>query len=139
MYALSCHKKDYWLAYQLNKIFDIKLSKVDDLPYYHDKLNSLVEYSLFYFQSLDGQAAYYLLGNFNPRGKLFAAYKNSDYFLLIHGQNVGSQQQQSLGQLRQVKGVLGVFNADLGKIRDMDNFLSDLELHMIHVLKAGAE
>lgn len=127
------------MAYQLNKTFGINLTKVNDLPYYHDKLNTLVDYSLFYSRELEDHRSYYLIGNFNPKGKLFPAYKTSDFFLLIHGEEPGSQQQQSLAQLRKVKGVLGVFDTELGKIKDLDNFLSDLELHMIHVLKAGAE
>ena len=133
--AVSCHKKDYWIAFQLNETLKLKLKRVDDFPYFNSKLDRFVFYSLFYCQSKEDQTSYYLISNSNPEGKLFPAYKTSDYFLLSHGRSSKSDHENRLQKARTIKGILGVFNTEMNKIKDIDNFFSDLELHMIDVLK----
>lgn len=137
--AISCHKKEYWVAYQLNEVLNIKLNRVEDLPYFNPALNSFVLYPLYYFMSDKDETAYYLLSNSNIQGKLFPAYKTNDYFLLTHGRPPETDQLNLAPKVRTIKGVQGVFDVEMDKIKDIDNFFSDLELHMINVLKSSSD
>jgi len=80
--AVSCHKKDYWMAYNLNETLKLVLRRIDDLPFYDQGLDKLIKYSLFHYFDPDTQLSYYLISNYNPEGKLFRAHKTTDFFIL---------------------------------------------------------
>lgn len=133
--AISCHKKDYWMAFNLNEALKFTLRRIDDLPYYDQGLEKFIKYSLFHYHDTDCQLSFYLLSNFNPEGKLFRAFKTIDYFVLIHGNVSSDAIQKILVKIKSINGVLTAYAPDMGSIKDFGLFLSDLELHMVEVLK----
>ncbi len=135
--AISCHKPNFWLAMQLNKILKTDLRRMDDLPYYHPIAKELLPYVLFYFANDSEGFSYFLLGNYNPDGKLFPEYRAADFFLMLSGTSLDEQIDQHLPKIKSIKGVLTSFAVEKEKIKDLKNFISDLELHMIDQIKKG--
>ena len=83
--GISCHKKDYWIAFQLNELLHINLRRFDDLCVYKSQQEIQLFYPLFYYTDTDSLINYYFFSNHNQEGKLFPAQKTIDYFLLING------------------------------------------------------
>lgn len=133
--AISCHKKDYWMAYNLNEALKVSFRRIDDLPYFDQSLDKLLKYSLFHYFDSDCQLSFYLLTNYNPDAKLFRAFKTIDYFILIHGSLSGEGVEKLLSRIKSIKGVLTAYLPDMTSVKDYTLFLSDLELHMVDVLK----
>lgn len=133
--AVSFQKKDYTLAYNLNKTLKTKLEKIDDLPYYDEGLEKIIPYSLFHYHDSDCQLSYYLLSNHHPEGKLFRAFKTIDFFILVHGSVSDDSISEIVKKIKSIQGVLTAFLPDMKSVKDYSLFLSDLELHMVEVLK----
>jgi len=133
--AISCHKKDYWIAYQLNEALKFSFRRMDDLPYYDEGLDKILNFALFQYIDPDTNLSFYLLSNFNPEGKLFRALRTTDFFILIHGRVKENEVEDLLAGIKKIKGVLTAYKMDIDSIKDFGLFLSDLELHMVEVLK----
>jgi hypothetical protein len=133
--AISCHKKDYWMAYNVNEALKFSFRRINDLPFYDQGLDKLLTYSLFHYCDSDSQLSYYLISNFNSEGKLFRAHKTTDFFILVHGRVTEEAIQELLNRIKSIKGVLTAFHPNINKFKDFSLFLSDLELHMVDVLK----
>lgn len=133
--GISCHKKDYWLAFNINDILKLKLSRIADLPVYDSKLDIPLKYSLFYFKEPNTLISYYLLSNYNPEGKLFPTQKTIDYFILINGRTEDTFKTDIARKIKQIPNVLTAFEIEISGIKNIENFLSDLELHMLDLTK----
>ena len=135
--AVSFQKKDYTLAFNLNKTLKIKLEKIEDLPYYDESIEKLQKFSLFHYHDPDCQLSFYLLSNHHPEGKLFRAFKTIDFFILIHGSIGKDSVSEIVKKVKSIKGVLTAFLPDMKPVKDYSLFLSDLELHMVEILKGN--
>ncbi|MCF8369589.1 MAG: IPExxxVDY family protein [Bacteroidales bacterium] len=134
--AISCHKKDYWLAFQLNHVFNSDFRRIKDLPYFSELHNEILYYPLFFNENNDQQIDFFLISNFNPDGKLFPSQGATDFFLLVQG-IIGMERKTDLiKSIRQINGVLTAFEPNLSKLKNFRNFLSDLELHMLDHIRA---
>lgn len=131
--GISCHKKDYWFAYHLNEQLGIKLLRLPDFPFYQPKLDEILKYSLFHCFCQDDQLAYYLIANFNRQSPLFPELSTMDFFLLVQGRVDPDKQTSLLATIRKIQGVLTTYVPEEKKIKEYDNFLADLELHMAEV------
>jgi len=133
--AISCHKKDYWMAYKLNEALKFSFRRIADLPFYDEGLDKILNYALFHYVDPDTYLSYYLLSNSNPEGKLFRAYRTTDFFILIHGSLENNDVQDFITKTKSIKGVLTTYKINIPDIKYFGLFLSDLELHMVEVLK----
>lgn len=133
--GISFHKKDYFLAFRLNELCNLKLKREKDLPYFNQKINGLLNYPLFYYYQHDNHLAYYLIANFNEESKLFTELRTMDYFLLLHGKVTDELISKQLSKIRQINGVLTALKVDVTKLKDFNNFLSDLEIHITSIIK----
>lgn len=129
--AISCHQKDYWIAYRLNESLKLNLKRMKDLPVFQAKLDKLVEYPLFSFEDADTCVGYYLVSNHNPESKLFSSQRATDYFLLANGTVSVADKKVLVDQIKRIPKVLTAFHLDLSLIKNIDSFLSDLELFML--------
>lgn len=129
--GISCHKKDYWTAFQLNEILHINLRRFDDFCAYKPKQDIQLTYPLFYYNDTDSLINYYFFSNHNQEGKLFPAQKTIDYFLLINGLIAESKLEQLVSAIRSRNGIIAAYKLDLEKIKNYEDFLTDLELYMI--------
>lgn len=129
--GVSCHRKDYWIAFQLNELLHINLRRFDDLFIYKTQQDIQLSYPLYYYTDYDNLINYYFFSNHNQEGKLFPAHKSIDYFLLINGVLADKALQLLIGQIRNRPGILGVYKLDLKKVKNYEDFLTDLELYMM--------
>lgn len=134
--GISCHRKDYWLAYQLNETLKTALSRLDDLPVYKPNPDLLINFPLFYSFDEVNCLSYYLFPNHNPEGILFPGLKGVDYFLLLNGFINDQDKVGLLTSIKGIKNVLASYEIDLARVKEIPGFLSDLEIHMIEILKA---
>ena len=135
--AISCHKPNFWLALQLNNLLGTDLRRLGDLPYYHSSTGEVLQYPLFYYADDNTGLTCFFLGNHNPDGKLFTEYRAADFFLMVNDEINTSYSSNLIKQIKSIKGVLTAFEGDKNKIKNLKNFISDLELHMIEELKNG--
>lgn len=133
--GISCQKKDYWLAYHLNEILYTDLTRTEDLPVYKPKPDLLINFPLFYYLDEANCYSYYMFPNNNPEGILFPALKGMDYFLLINGFVSEQEKLNLISKIKGVKNILATYEIKLSKIKEVPGFLSDLEIHMIEILK----
>jgi hypothetical protein len=133
--AISCHRKDYWIAYKINEVLKTDLKRTDDLPVFNDKLDELIHYPLYYYHDFDCEINYYLLINHNSKAKLFPSQKTTDFFLLINGPASDKFVQDKVKKIKGIPNVLMAYETALSKIKVIDNFLLDLELHMLEISK----
>ena len=133
--GISCHKQDYWVAYKLNETLHIKLKRMADLPVYIQSLEQTYMFPLFYFENNDKLLGYYFLANHNPGRKLFPSLKTTDFFLLVNGQFTENEKTELIEKIKKTPKVLTAFEVDFKHVKDLDNFFSDLELHMLKCLK----
>ena len=128
--GVSCHKKDYWFAYHLNESLKLNLRRLVDFPFFHPKINDFLNYSLFHDCMQDEQLGYFLIANYNQQSPLFPELKNTDFFILVQGKLEQNKKSDLLSHIRSIKGVLTAFQPEIENLKEYDNFLSDLELHM---------
>ena len=133
--GVSCHKRDYWLAYRLNAALRINLRRLADFPFYQSRLDQLLEYPLYHDFLQDVQTGYFLISNFNSQGPLFPELKTTDFFILVQGRLNEADKSDFLVTVRGIHGVLTAFVPEIKKLKEFDNFLSDLELHMTGLKK----
>ena len=135
LFGVSCHKRDYWIAYHLNDALHINLRRLDDFPYYQTRLDESLTYPIFHDFITDDQLGYFMISNYNQEGLLFPELKNTDFFVLVQGPLQEARRQGILSKIRGISGVLTAFLPDTGKLKEYDSFLSDLELHMTSLKK----
>ena len=133
--AISCHKRDYWMAYQLNDALKFSFRRIADLPFYDENLDKILNFSLFHYVDPDTNLSFYLLSNSNPEGKLFRTLRTIDFFILVHGKTGESEIHELLNRIKKIKGILTAYKIEISTVKDFGLFLSDLELHMVEVLK----
>ncbi|OQX74906.1 MAG: hypothetical protein B6D61_11180 [Bacteroidetes bacterium 4484_249] len=107
------------------------MKRIDDLPVYNSKLNLLLKYPLFDFEDSETTLSYYFFSNHNPESKLFPSLKTTDYFLLVNGRINENRKTELINNIKKTTNVLTAFKVDLNKIKGLNNFLSDLELHLL--------
>lgn len=134
--GVSCHKKDYWIAFQLNELLHINLRRFEDLSIYKPQHDIQLLYPLFYYSDNDNLINYYFFSNHNQEGKLFPAQKTIDYFLLINGMVGDDKLQQFVKAIRNKPGIIAAYNLDLKKIKNYEDFLTDLELYMMEIIQS---
>ncbi|NOX48665.1 MAG: IPExxxVDY family protein [Chlorobi bacterium] len=135
LFGVSCHKPEYWMAFTLNKVFHLNLERIPDLSVFHEKLEVLIPYPLYYYVAAERDLSFYLFPNHHPDGKLFPSQKNTDYFVLVNGIVKEEEKQEFVKDLKKIRHILASFEIPLNKIRSLNGFLSDLELHMTEINK----
>jgi len=134
--AISCHKPNFWLAGQLNSLLKFDLRRMADLPYFHPSIKEMLNYVLYYYPDENSGITYFLIGNYNPDGKLFPEYRTADYLLMANGIDIPGKNDVLTSKIKSIKGILTAFTIENGKLKDLKNFISDLELHMIDQIKS---
>ncbi len=86
---------------------------------------------MFSYHSSDTHSCYYLFSNHNPEGKIFAALKSIDYFILINGLANENEVLEKIGHIKKIPNILTAYKIDLAKVKDFEGLLSDLELHIM--------
>jgi hypothetical protein len=131
--GISSHLRDYRLAYLINQLLDFTLEKTDDLPVYSSKSAKPFYYSCYTFDDCDRQLKYFLLSNAGSEGLLVPSQKEAGYFLLIRGVMNSGTEAAIVARLKNIPNVLTAYPIDQYNIPNIENLLSDLELHEINL------
>jgi hypothetical protein len=131
--GISCHKFDYYIAGHLNKNLKLKLTRQPDLPVYISLKSNPVHYPLFQYLKPDDQTALALVPNHCTEGKLFPDQKSFDFFLLIRGRINDELLSKWLLNIKKIPQVLTAHNLNIQKIKNHQEFITDLELHLIEI------
>ena len=113
----------------------LQLVKLDDLKIFNDKKNEARHYSFYYYDEPQTFKAYYFITNLGEKGTLFPEHKQTNYFLLIKGNVSPDFKNEIVKQVYTIDIVLTVHSIPLSAIKNIDNFLSDLEMHMLETQK----
>jgi len=84
-FGISCHQRDYRLAWNINEALGIKLAKQPTVEIYDSFLKSEINFSKFFFFDELRQLEYLLYANRNEWGFLLPEESFMDYFFLIKG------------------------------------------------------
>jgi hypothetical protein len=134
--AISCQKKDHWIVMHLNQTFRMDLRRIKDAGFFHWKRKEILPFPVWYYQDQDKALDFYFISNSHPEGKLIPALNTTDYFILVNGKIAEQSLQQLVAGIRKIEGVLLAQVLDHQKLKDLDHLISDLELHMIELLKS---
>jgi hypothetical protein len=124
--GISCHLKDYRLSFHLNQALELSLVKLDD---FHG-------YSFYFCRDEDSYNSYYLLGNRGQDSILFPDLRQTDYLLLLEGPVKKPRKEYLLNTIRSIPNVLTSFEVRFETIKNYNSVLTDLELHLMSILKA---
>lgn len=126
--GIASNLSDYRLCHFINDRWNVGLKKYGDFA-----VEPVEEGFSWYFYYDDNlKVYYYLIANRNTTGFLKKEWKQFDYILIIKGGLASGLFGERISQLRQIPQVIGVFQQDLQKVKNMDVFLEALEMHELH-------
>lgn len=120
LFGISCHLKDYRLAWGINLAFDIALEKKEPSLTAKDGKNES-SHSRFSFISDFGNQ-FDLVKN---RTTTYFAKElpHADFFLKISADELNSSEVKE--KLKSTKGVLAAFEIDINELKSKNNFIFD--------------
>jgi hypothetical protein len=134
VFGICSHMKDYKLCWNLNKVLNIDLSKYEDFSS-SEKKSASEKFSFFYYNDQNYRNNIFLLSNKKNNITLFEKIPDADYLLMIKGQISAKKTDGLISALKKTSNILTVFIVNMEKIKEMNNFLTEIELHQMSVLK----
>ncbi|HNW89593.1 MAG TPA: IPExxxVDY family protein [Bacteroidales bacterium] len=128
--GICSHLKEYKLCWYTNKVLNSNFSKMDDFSF-NGKNDTDEKYSFFYFNDNDNRNNIYLLSNKNNNIPLLEKIPEADYLLIIKGVFSAKRTEELIAGLKKINNILTVFFVDMSKIKEMNSFLTALELHQL--------
>jgi len=123
------------LVHFINSATLLNLVRVDDLPVYNEKSNSLNPYRFFHYPDEDYRSDFCLLSNSNGGPNLLPSHKEFNYFLIIQGAIPGDKITALVSQIKSITGVQLAAIINQEPIKTMGPILQDLELHLSELKK----
>ncbi|MCX6290523.1 MAG: IPExxxVDY family protein [Bacteroidetes bacterium] len=114
--------KDYRLGHELNAKFDLHLTRENDHEVFNNKRMEKISFSVFHFVT-DEEDHYHLISNKGKNGLLIPEQKQIDFFLVIRENVKKISETEMINRLKAIKGVLGVFKTNPGKLKSRENLL----------------
>ena len=128
--GICSHLKDYKLCWNLNKVLKSNLSKYEDFSF--NGKNSIDEkYSFFYYNDQNNRNIIFLLSNKKNNIPLLEKIPEADFLLIIKGVFSGQRTDELISALKKTSNILTVFLVNMDKIKEMNSFLTELELHQM--------
>ena len=131
--GIAYHLPDYRLSFSINQQFGFNLKKLPDLSVFCTKNKQPLPFSLYFYEDGDLLNSYYLISNEN--GKLVPSFHKIDFFLIITGGVEFQKYAQILKTLRNLPNVITAVNIEVSSVKNYDNILHDLEIHMNKLTK----
>lgn len=128
--GISCHLRDYRLSYLLNENLGFGLVRLDDLPYLPPGAKEHFPFSLYRWRNEEQYNTYFLIANRSEETTLIPQVRQADFLLLVEGPFKKKQEEELLLRLRKVPNVLTAFIIPFSGLKNYENFLTDLELHL---------
>jgi len=127
MIGISCHLKDYRLAWFINSMLEINLEKRDNHTVLLKKnATGLSEFSLFSFEEEENHSQYLLLANHSDTGVLLQEMKQFDFFLIINATLFDNQMKLIIENLQKINSILFVKELNPNTIKSKNNLIFDI-------------
>jgi len=131
--GICTHAKDYRLCWEINKILDIKLERVDDtMLNAHTKdfgvkkgasHGELSAYSLYFCEEEESNNCFHVISNKSSNETLITEQKQVDYFLRIKGNNNPDYPVDIIKKLKNISIVLTAYEIDPNKLKSKHKLL----------------
>jgi hypothetical protein len=131
--GISCHIKDYRLSFLLNQEPELGFVKMEDLVVTTAASREPDNFSFYFCRDEDRFNTYYLLSNRGQESILVTELKQADFLLLVEGPFKKSQLDALLASIRKITQVLACFEIRFSAIKNFENLLTDLELHLMNI------
>lgn len=128
--GLSTQIKDYRLAFLMNTVLGFNLKRIEDLPVFFPKTNSLKSFPIFYCEDDDQRLQYYLIGNNSEKQQMISSIKHVDYFLFITGIPAQNKLDELSSSLKAITEIQWLALAEKEKIKNLEGIMEDLEMHL---------
>ena len=135
MAGISCHLKDYRLSFLLNQKLEFAFTRIDDLPAFLSGKKLQAEFALYYYKDEDRFNTFCLLANRSQDAVLVPELRQTDFLLLVEGEFRKAQKDPVLTAIRSIPNVLTAFEVRLTEIKNIEILLTDIEMHLMNVLK----
>jgi len=128
--GISCHLKSYRLSFAMDDSLGLAFRRVSDfeLPGHGDEM---LGYPFLIYEDRELKNQYCLVQNHHPQRKLVPALRQVDYFLMARDPMEQLRLSSMIGKIRSIPQVLGVYEIDAVKTRDVDMLLQEMELHLM--------
>jgi len=131
--GISCHIKDYRLSFLLNQALELGFGKMEDLVDTPVPAKDPDSFSFYFCRDEDRFNTYYLLSNRGQESLLVGELKQADFLLLVEGPFKKGQLDALVASVRKIPQVLTCFEIRFSTIRNFENLLTDLELHLMNI------
>ena len=115
--GISCHLKDYRLAWALNKSLGFAFEKSKDLEL--KVASGVSKHSIFCFET-EENVIFTLIKN-RSTAYLAKDVPHADFFIKIEGDFF--EKDDLVERLKETKGVLVVFSLDVNRMKSKENFI----------------
>lgn len=119
--GISSHVKDYRLSFELNKKFNIQLSKEKEVLF-STKKGDKAEFSMYFYQDEAEERDIRLISNKHQGRFLVAEQKAADFFLMLYDYNP-IDVSDILRDIRKIKVVITAFDVDVTTLKSKENLL----------------
>ncbi|MAZ93599.1 MAG: IPExxxVDY family protein [Bacteroidales bacterium] len=134
LYAIVSHLKDYSLCFHINNKLGFDLVNYEDLVF--DLSGDPNQgFSWYYYKDYKTHTHFYLIGNKSEGNILLPSQKTVDFLLLIKDAIDDNYADETSSAIRKILNISAVFQADMGKIKDMDLLMETIELHELKFVK----
>jgi hypothetical protein len=133
--GISCHLKDYRISYLLNEKTGFSLIKMEDFRFFPPHAKEPLEFSYYYYKDEDQLLTYHLISNRNPEAILVPEMKQTDFLLLIDGPLKKAAIDKLLADIQTIPSILVAFEIKFSQVRNYENLLTDLEMHLMKLIK----
>ncbi|MEI6455458.1 MAG: IPExxxVDY family protein [bacterium] len=133
--GISCHIKDYRLSFLLNHELELGFGKLEDFVVTMAATGEPDSFSFYFCRDEDQFNTYYLLSNRGQESLLVTELKQADFLLLVEGPFKKTQLDALLASIKKIQQVLTCFEIKFSTIKNFENLLTDLELHLMNIKK----
>ncbi|MCQ2322786.1 MAG: IPExxxVDY family protein [Bacteroidales bacterium] len=129
--GINSHLEDYKLAWHINNVLNINLIKYSDIVNEDGQA-----FSFYLYDGGENSNAFNLVGLVNEEAKWIKLPLPTDYLIVIRNFITEDSYQAITSKIKQIPGVILVYNVDVEKTRKIDNLLEDIEIHEIELIKS---
>jgi hypothetical protein len=137
--GIACHEKYYRIAHYLNKILNFNFTCYDDIMVFQKKIENSLGFPFYYFNDIENLTSFHLIGNRSTDGILISDWKQIDYLLIILGSVNNINLKSMINQIKKIPNVLAASEMITLNKPDIENLMTDLELHLIEISKKEKE
>lgn len=129
--GINSHLEDYKLAWHINNVLNINLIKYSDIVNEDGQA-----FSFYLYDGGENSNTFNLVGLVNEEAKWIKLPLPTDYLIVIRNFITEDSYQAITSKIKQIPGVILVYNVDVEKTRKIDNLLEDIEIHEIELIKS---